>query len=91
MFPCPDPRIVNLDTRFDRLKKVGISKKDVTLVSADGKHLKGLFFQLPGTQRVFLYSHSKGNNIYGKLNVAEALLACGGSVLMYDYLTKEEH
>ena len=85
LFPCPDPRVVNLDKEFASLRAFGISKKDVTLVSANGKHLKAWFLEVPHARRVFLYSHSKGNNIYGKLQVAQALLACGGSVLMYDY------
>jgi hypothetical protein len=85
LFPFPDPRVVNLDKQFDLLKKLCITKKDVTLVSANGKHLQAWFLELPGTKRVFLYSHGKGNNIYGKLHVAQASLGCGGSVLMYDY------
>ena len=85
LFPCPDPRTPNLEVEFDQLQKFGIRKKDVNIRSADGKHIKGWFFELPCTKRVFLYSHGKGNNIYGKLHVARSLLSCGGSVLMYDY------
>ncbi len=41
--------------------------------------------RVPNAHRVFLYSHAKGNNLFGKLHVAENLLTCGGSVLSYDY------
>lgn len=85
VFPCPDPRTPNVDGKFDQLKSVGITKKDVVFRSANGRLLRGWFIELPGTKRVFLYSHAKGNNIYGKIHIARNLLLCGGSVLMYDY------
>jgi fermentation-respiration switch protein FrsA (DUF1100 family) len=85
MFPAPDSRIPNVDAEFARLEKNGVTKKEVILKSANGKRLEGWFLEVPGTRRVFLYSHSKGNNIYAKIHVAESLLTCGGSVFMYDY------
>lgn len=85
MFPFPDPRVVDLSGQFAALRGAGISQKDVELTSADGKHLQAWFFERRDTRRVFLYSHSKGNNMYGKIHVVEALLACGGSVFIYDY------
>jgi len=83
LFPVPDPRTPNVDAQFQALKS--ITKKDVTFRSADGRLVRGWFLELPGTKRVFLYSHGKGNNIYGKIHIASDLLLCGGSVLMYDY------
>jgi fermentation-respiration switch protein FrsA (DUF1100 family) len=85
MFPFPDPRVPNLDAEFLRLAKNGVVKKNVVLKSTNGRRLEGWFFELPGTTRVFLYSHGKGDNIYGKIHVAQSLLTCSGSVLMYDY------
>jgi alpha-beta hydrolase superfamily lysophospholipase len=70
---------------FEQLLSINITKKDVTFRSANGRLLHGWFLELPGTRRVFLYSHGKGNNIYGKIHIARNLLMCGGSVLMYDY------
>ncbi len=85
LFPCPDPRTPSCDAKFAQMSRFGITKKQVVLTSADGRRLEAWFLELPGTRRVFLYSHGKGNNIYGKLHVAQSLLSCGGSVLMYDY------
>jgi pimeloyl-ACP methyl ester carboxylesterase len=85
LFPLPDPRIPNVDAQIARLAKHGITRKEVVLKSSNGSRLEGWFLENPETRRVFLYSHSKGNNIYGKIHVAESLLSCGGSVFMYDY------
>lgn len=85
LFPFPDPRVPNVDAEWAQLSKKGVTRKNVVLKSANGRHLQAWFLELPGTRRVFLYSHGKGNNIYGKIHVAESLLNCGGSVFMYDY------
>lgn len=85
IFPCPDPRTPDVQKQFEQLKSFQITKKNVSFKSANGRLLSGWFLELPGTKRVFLYSHAKGNNIYGKIHVARNLLLCGGSVLMYDY------
>jgi uncharacterized protein len=85
LFPCPDPRLIDVASELAQLRRLGISTKEIQLTSANGKHLFGWFIELPYTKRVFLYSHGKGNNITGKLHVARSLLGCGGSVLMYDY------
>jgi hypothetical protein len=85
MFPLADPRVRNMDADFALLAKNGVKKKNVVLKSSNGRRLEGWFLELPGTTRVFLYSHGKGDNIYGKIHVAESLLTCGGSVFMYDY------
>ncbi len=85
LFPCPDPRMPDLVSPLLQLRKSGVTCKEVFLRSANGKSIYALFLELPNTKRVFLYSHGKGNNLFGKIHVARNLLACGGSVLMYDY------
>ncbi len=85
MFPVSDPRTPDRSKDFAQLESSHITKTDVSFRSANGRLIRGWFFELPGTNRVFLYSHGKGNNIYGKLGTARNLLMCQGSVLMYDY------
>jgi uncharacterized protein len=82
----PDRHINDISIKTQEIAlKFSAKKEDVVFKTKNGKVLHGLFFELPGTQRVFLVSEGKGGNIYRKINVAAALLNCGGSVLMYDY------
>lgn len=60
-------------------------RKDVRFRSANGKLLRGLFFELPNTKRVFLVSEGRGGNIFRRLGHAYTLLKTGSSVFMYDY------
>ncbi|MBS1956269.1 MAG: alpha/beta hydrolase [Cyanobacteria bacterium SZAS-4] len=46
----------DVEDKFDQLKSVGITKKDVFFRSANGRLLRGWLLELPGTNRVFLYS-----------------------------------
>jgi uncharacterized protein len=85
MFPCPDPRTPNVEKKLDELRLYNAKFKEVAFRSNNGRLLHGWFFEIPNTQRVFLYSHGKGNNIFGKLHHVPFLLLCGGSVFMYDY------
>lgn len=85
MFPIVDPRTPDRTKEFAQLEKMHVTRKEVTFRSANGRKLKGWFFELPGTKRVFLFSHGKGENIFAKLDSARLLLLCGGSVFMYDY------
>jgi len=85
LFPIPDPRIPSVQDELDRLRARGIESRFVEFRSANGRKIRGLFMRVPNAHRVFLYSHAKGNNLFGKLHVAENLLTCGGSVLSYDY------
>lgn len=85
MFPLVDPRTPDRTKEFTQLAEMHVTRKDVTFRSANGKKLRGWFFELPGTRRVFLFSHGKGENIFAKLDSAKLLLMCGGSVFMYDY------
>lgn len=85
LFPIVDPRTPDRSKEFAELAAMHVKTKEVSIKSANGKLIKGWFFELPGTKRVFLFSHGKGENIYAKMNSARLLLMCGGSVLMYDY------
>ena len=58
---------------------------EVVFPSANGKLIHARYFQLPGTNRLFLASEGCGGNIYHRINHAEFLIQCGGSVLQYDY------
>ncbi len=85
MFPVVDPRTPDRTKEFAQLESLHVTRKVVTFRSANGRKLHGWFFELPGTKRVFLFSHGKGENIFAKLDSAKLLLMCGGSVFMYDY------
>lgn len=85
MFPCPDPRTPDLSAGFSELEQLGIKSEEVRYKTSNGKTLHALYFHLPHSKRVFLFSHGKGNNIYCQLPKAKLFLACGGSVFMYDY------
>jgi len=47
--------------------------------------LKAGFWKILKQDVSFLYSHSKGNNIYGKIHVAESLFVLRRSVFMSHY------
>jgi alpha-beta hydrolase superfamily lysophospholipase len=85
LFPIVDPRTPDRSKEFAELAAMHVQIKEVSIKSSNGRLIKGWFFELPQTKRVFLFSHGKGENIYGKLGSARLLLMCGGSVLMYDY------
>jgi fermentation-respiration switch protein FrsA (DUF1100 family) len=85
LFPFPDARIIDIAPQLVLLKKSGVSCKQIFVKTENGHRIHALFLEVPNTKRVFLYSHGKGNNLFGKIHVARTLLACGGSVLMYDY------
>jgi len=85
LFPLADPRTPDRSKELAELSAMQVKTKEVSFKSANGKLVKGWFFELPNTKRVFLFSHGKGENIYAKLGSARLLLMCGGSVLMYDY------
>jgi len=59
--------------------------KLVQFPGPNGNTLRGRFFELPGTRRVYLYSHGRGIRPSHRLNIIEALVKCQGSVLDYDY------
>jgi hypothetical protein len=68
---------------ISRLYKAKIT--EIIFPSANGALIHGRYFDLPGTNRVFLDSEGGGGNIYHRINHAQFLLQCGGSVLQYDY------
>jgi uncharacterized protein len=85
IFPCPDPRTPDISADLQQLKKSSFSCREVVFPSANGKLLHGIFCECPGTRRVLLISHGKGNNMYLLLQKARIMLGCGASVFMYDY------
>lgn len=85
LFPCPDPRIPSVEAELEKLRAQHIAVREVTFPSMNGNILHGIFYERPDTRKIFLVSHGKGNNIYLQLGYARLLLACGASVLMYDY------
>jgi alpha-beta hydrolase superfamily lysophospholipase len=74
----------------DHLAKVQLENKvnikRIEFAGPDKAMLRGRFFELPGTKRVYLYSHGRGIRPSHRLNIIEALIKSGGSVLDYDYV-----
>jgi fermentation-respiration switch protein FrsA (DUF1100 family) len=62
----------------------GVQRKDVTITSR-GEKIKGWFFDLPNSDKVVLVSEGNGGNMVYLTQVAELLLQCNASVLLYDY------
>jgi len=58
---------------------------ELVFPAKDGALIHGRFFELPGSKRVFLASEGCGGNMYRRINHAQFLLQCGGSVMQYDY------
>jgi fermentation-respiration switch protein FrsA (DUF1100 family) len=85
IFPCPDARTPDVQSELAKIRTQHIDAREVTFPSKNGSTLHGMLFQKPGTRKIFLVSHGKGNNIYLLLGYARILLACGASVFMYDY------
>ncbi len=85
LFPCPDPRIPNVDGQLEQLHQYKIETKEVVFPSSNGRLLHGILFRMPNTNRVILLSHTKGNNMYQQISKAKLLMSCGASVFMYDY------
>lgn len=65
--------------------KFGITPKYVRFPSANGKMLRGCYFELPESSKVVLFSSGKGGNMSLRFSNAAMLLHCGFSVMMYDY------
>ena len=62
----------------------GVTRKDVS-ISSRGESLKGWYFDLPGSDKIVLVSEGNGGNMVYLTQVAELLLQCNASVLLYDY------
>src|ERR1700722_18117023 len=80
LFPHPDRKVRDLKQAIEQIHLLTqATERDVTFKSANGKALHGIFFELPSTNRVFLVSHGRGNNITAQTKLARILLTCGGS------------
>jgi fermentation-respiration switch protein FrsA (DUF1100 family) len=62
----------------------GVPRKDVSILSR-GEKLKGWYFELPNSDKIVLVSEGNGGNMVYLTQVAELLLQCNASVLLYDY------
>jgi uncharacterized protein len=62
----------------------GVQRKDVSITSR-GEKLKGWYFDLPRSDKIVLVSEGNGGNMVYLTQVAELLLQCNASVLLYDY------
>ncbi len=85
MFPCPDPRLPDVSKQIEQMRAKNIQAREVSFKTNNGNVLRGLYFGLPGTKKVFLVCHGKGNNIYCQFPKVRTLLTMGASVFMYDY------
>lgn len=73
------------DNGYDTRAVRGVAKEDVFIPSANGKILHGCFFKLNDRSKVALVSHGNAGNLAYRFDLADSLLACGLSVLLYDY------
>jgi fermentation-respiration switch protein FrsA (DUF1100 family) len=62
----------------------GVQRVDVSITSR-GEKLKGWLFDLPESDKIVLVSEGNGGNMVYLTQVAELLLQCNASVLLYDY------
>lgn len=83
LFPITDKKIRAIPADY-LASMPGSEMKEVYFRNSEGLNLHGLLLRNPGTKRVFLLSHGKGNNVYLELNHARFLYNFG-SVFMYDY------
>src|SRR5580704_6814333 len=57
LFPHPDRKVRDLKQAIEQIHLLTkATERDVTFKSANGKVLHGIFFELPGSSRVFLVS-----------------------------------
>ncbi len=85
MFPCPDFRTPDVSKMLISLRPYGIDASEIEFKSLNGKVLRGLFLEKKGSKRVFLFSHTKGNNAYFQIEKARCMCAFNASVFLYDY------
>jgi fermentation-respiration switch protein FrsA (DUF1100 family) len=76
-FPGPPPEV----TPSAR----GLPYRDLELATSDGERLHGWFLAAPNARGAVLMSHGNAGNVAGRIPHAEALLAAGLSVLLFDY------
>lgn len=82
----PDRRTHDISVAMKLLKDFyKAEREDVSFRSANGRTIRGWYFEKPDAKRVFLVSYGRGGNMHRRLNLARVLLQAGGSVLLYDY------
>ncbi len=85
LFPYSDPRTPNIDIALQEFRGQNFTPREIVFPSKNGRLLHGLLFGRADTRRIFLYSHTKANNMYLQISKAHMFYCCGGSVFMYDY------
>lgn len=63
----------------------GIERQDCWFRAVDGSRLHGWLFEVPGAERVILFSHGNTGNITGRLSGIAQMLRAGASVFIYDF------
>ena len=63
----------------------GVKRREVTFSSSHGEQLRGWLFDLPDSDKIVLVSEGNGGNMDYLTRLAEILLQCNASVLLYDY------
>ena len=75
----PSPRMMQTP------QNMGLTAQDVWIETEDGVRLHSWYFPNEESDQVVVLSHGNAGNISGRIPIAETLLNCGISVLMYDY------
>jgi len=82
----PDKRVRDISEPLKELdRSFHVQKRDVAFSLENGTKIRGWFFEVPNTKRVFLVSYGCSGNMHRRLHLAHVLLSCGGSVFLYDY------
>jgi fermentation-respiration switch protein FrsA (DUF1100 family) len=63
----------------------GIATKNVSFTTSGGEHLHGWYYDQPNSDKIVLVSEGVGGNMGYLTKLAEILLQCNASVLLYDY------
>jgi fermentation-respiration switch protein FrsA (DUF1100 family) len=63
----------------------GLEKRAVTFKAPNGHQIKGWYFDRPGSDKIVLVSEGNGGNMAYLANLADLLIQCNCSVLLYDY------
>ncbi len=66
-------------------ESAGLTAQDVWIETEDNVRLHSWYFPNEESDLVVVLSHGNAGNISGRIPIAETLLNCGVSVLMYDY------
>ena len=85
LFPYSDPRTPSIDGALQEFRGQNFVPREIVFPSKNGRLLHGILFERADTPRIFLYNHTKGNNMYLQISKAHLFFCCGASVFMYDY------